>query len=454
MQDKDLVLDEKLNSFTALIGHVIQNDWQTRKLRPEFEPIQETHIEDFSYDENGPNYTRSSHPISYRENWVGASFILSETIFKTSEYLLLAEFIQKEYPDPNAASRFHQYTFQLFPLLLKNRDNSPISECEALKKKFINEINLRKYRAKAIVNLFGIVLQSREIMIREGLKIRQTTKIDLEYQMKLGASHTFVAIPSAILEIELELKADEHGVLQEQVNRYVKWIRLFGLGSITYNSYKMEFDTISSPSAELGASHQLIHPWRKYYLKKDNEESFLNFLNNLPLSPEFYLFNKDANHMTTAFDRFSESLLENVAVERKITNAIMGIEALLSNDSQELAFKMQTRAAKIMGSFEIEPLVARTHFNKAYSIRSKFAHGGYLTKEKKVELEKIVGPIDNFTATIINYLRILIIMQLTIDISKLQLILLLDDALVDANKEKELRKKLECAKQFLAINHN
>jgi hypothetical protein len=54
----------------------------------------------------------------------------------------------------------------------------------------------------------------------------------------------------------------------------------------------------------------------------------------------------------------------------------MGIEALLSNDNQELAFKMQTRTSKLISNFGFDPITVRTHLNKAYGIRSKFAHGG------------------------------------------------------------------------------
>jgi hypothetical protein len=449
MQNKDSLLNEQLDAFTQVVIGIIENLWKAGQIRRELEPVQQTVIDDFTYTANGPNYTGSSHLVTYVENWMRAAFTIGKSVFKMSEYLSIINFITKEYPDPNSASRFHQYAFRLFPLLLKNRLKPSQYDYDALKNKLICEIGLKAHRCLATVKLFGIVLESSEVVICEGIIIRQVIKTDLEAPSQLGSDHTFAALPSAVLEITMQLKANDHGVLQQKVAQYVKLIRLFDLGSVTYNSYKMEFDTISAPGAEMGMAHQLFHPWKKYFLQAVREKDFLNFLNQLPLSIGFCLFDKNANHITTAFDRFSEAVLENVAVERKVANAVMGIEALLSDGTNELAFKMQTRTAKVLSSFGFEPIVARNHLKEAYAIRSKFAHGDYLTTGKKAELQKMISPNGDFPSTIINYLRILIITELAIDISKPQLIKLIDDAFIDNSVEQQLRLKLELAKPFI-----
>lgn len=233
MRNRDLLLNEQLDAFTQLVSGVIEKLWQAGQIRHELEPVQQTIIDDFTYNENGPNYTGSSHPIAYVENWMRAAFTLGELVFKMSEYLSIKDFITKEYPNPNAADRFHQYAFRLFPLLLKNRLKPSQYDYDALKHKLIAEIDLLAHRSQATVKLFGIVLESPEVVICEGIIIRQIIKTDLEVYSKLGSDHTFAALPSAVLEITTPLKASEHGVLQQKVAQYVKLIRLFNLGSVS-----------------------------------------------------------------------------------------------------------------------------------------------------------------------------------------------------------------------------
>jgi hypothetical protein len=442
-------LDKQLDAFTQMVSSIIESLWQAGQLRHELEPVRKMVIDDFTYNENGPVYTGSSHPVVYEENWMRAAFTLGETVFKLPEYLTIQALIATTYRNPNGIHRFQQYAFQLFTFLLRNRLKPAAIDYEAFKNKLIAEIDLKPHRCLATVNLFGIILESPEIIIAEGVKLRQTSKTDLETASKLGSDLTFASSPSAILEIQLALKSDQHGILQHKVGHYVKLIRLFALGSISYNTYRLTFDTISAPGMESGSGEQHIHPWKIYRLPKSKDAAFVHFLTMLPQQAGYNLFEKGANHLTTAFDRFSEALLERVAIERKIANAVMAVEALLSNDSAELKYRMQTRVAKIMTAFGFAPLTVRLQLQKAYDIRSTFAHGGYLTKEKKIELEKQLGPMDDFAAQVINYVRILLITQLSNDLTKTKLITLVDDALIDSASNDQLNIKLEVAKPFL-----
>jgi hypothetical protein len=449
MQQRNAELNKQLDAFTQLVSDIIEKLWQAGQIRHELEPVRKMVIDDFTYNENGPAYTGSSHPVVYEENWMRAAFTLGETVFKLPEYLAIQELIVTRYPDPNGTHRFQQYVFQLFTFLLRNRLKPAPQEYEDFKNKLIAEIDLKPHRCRATVNLFGIILESPEILIAAGVKLRQTSKTDLETPSKLGSDLMLASSPSAILAIEIALKANQHGVLQQQIGHYVKLIRLFDLGSVSYNSYRLAFDAISGPGMESGSGEQHIHPWKVYRLPKSKEAAFVHFLTVLPQQPGYRQFEKAANHLTTAFDRFSEALLERVAIERKIANAVMAVEALLSNDNVELKFRMQTRVAKIMTAFGFAPLTVRLQLQKAYDIRSTFAHGGYLAKEDKTKLEKLVGPLDDFATQVINYVRILIITELSIDFTKSQLITLVDDALIDNTSNDQLNLKLEAAKPFL-----
>jgi hypothetical protein len=93
--------------------------------------------------------------------------------------------------------------------------------------------------------------------------------------------------------------------------------------------------------------------------------------------------------------------------------------------------------------------VVRTHLNKAYGIRSKFAHGGYLADKDKAKFNADFGNIDNYALLIINYLRVIIIITIASGINKDVLINLIDDSLIDDSRAQELKNKLEGIKQFI-----
>jgi hypothetical protein len=153
------------------------------------------------------------------------------------------------------------------------------------------------------------------------------------------------------------------------------------------------------------------------------------------------------DYLTTAHDRYKESLLETVPVERRVANAIMGIEALLSNDNAELAFRLSYRAAKLLGVVGYSALTVKRYFAKAYWIRSVYAHGGFITEKERQKIERDFAKVDTFAFTIIDYLRALFIICTQIPDDKTGLLSLIDDGFIDKSASSELGKKLSKAKK-------
>ncbi|RKR83315.1 hypothetical protein BDD43_3520 [Mucilaginibacter gracilis] len=199
----------------------------------------------------------------------------------------------------------------------------------------------------------------------------------------------------------------------------------------------------------MGIPAKQIFPWQKSIFIKEKESSFKNFISKLVVPTNFYAIEKKVDYLSTAFDRYNEALTENVPIERRIANAMMGIEALLSNDTQELSFKMQTRTSKILGILGFEPLLVRSHLSKAYSIRSKFAHGGYLTDGDKSKFIQEFTSIDSYGVIIINYVRMVLVTSIAIGLNKNTLISLVDDSFIDDTKAAELKSKLENVKELV-----
>jgi len=282
MNVNDLLLNDRLDAFTDVVNEIIVSNLQSGKVHPQLEPYQQFEIEDFSYSDHGPNYTRSTAKNLSKENWMRASFFLSDIIFKMDEYRSVKDFIRQNHANHNAAHQFEQYTFQLFAILLKNRRGFLLTDYNEHKRKLFQEINLQPLQSKTVVNLFGVLLEAPDIKLADGIKLRQTVKADLEQPRGIEDNHPFLGMPSAILEIELLLMHEEHASVHHKVTKYVKLLRLYQTGSVSYNSYWIHFDRLTSTGQGMGTPSQLVHPWAKYCIRKIDQDTFLHFINYLP----------------------------------------------------------------------------------------------------------------------------------------------------------------------------
>src|ERR1035441_5100154 len=67
---------------------------------------------------------------------------------------------------------------------------------------------------------------------------------------------------------------------------------------------------------------------------------------NLPT--DLYDSRRRASHITLAYDRYSDGVLQNGIVERRIANAIMGLEALFLKENQEMSYRLGLRVGKLI----------------------------------------------------------------------------------------------------------
>lgn len=299
---KDKILHQHIDTLINVIQPIIKDAIESKKIGFELEPIRQIEIEGFSYNYKGATFTGAKHGVCHNKNWVRACFFIGEAIFKPDEFLAAELFVEQNYNNPNAKPWFTQYVFHLFNLIFENYQDPDLGAVLEHKKKYIRDIKSEPHEAKAVVYLNGLILESSETKIDDEVLLRQTIKTDLQRPKNSHDEFPFLPIPSAILEITMLLKRDEHARLQEKIEKFVVLFRLFGVGSINYNSYDMTFNTASSPFSQGSMRHDVNYPWKQYLLSKANEAEFLHFVHNLALSPELYKFFKKANYISTAFD--------------------------------------------------------------------------------------------------------------------------------------------------------
>jgi len=450
LTEADKTLQNYLIPLIKTAHEVVVGAFAGNEIALQFETEQHVTMQGFEYTTKGTFYTGASYQTLFKPLWIKTVFGIQKSVSATTEYTSTASFIESNY-HPYAKAWFEQYVFQLIHIILDHRGNPDISLLEDHKRKFINDINMRTRTGSAKVYVFGILSQSKTLEIEAGVILRQTVREDIEARHKHSGKYSYFADPSAILEITMQLHRGETLILQEKVNRLVTLLRLYNTGSVHFDCFEMTFDSAVDGSQQSGMQANMPNSWKVYALAENEHKRFLHFIHHLPLPEQIYAYQKKPNYLTTAFDRYTESLLEKAHIERRIANAVMAVEALLSSDTVELSFKMQTRTAKLLSFLGFQALEVRRKVSEAYSIRSTFAHGGYLDDAKVERLEKKFGKIDDFAATIINYVRILLIISIVLGLDKKILLPLVDDALIDEGRTGELVEKMKLVMPFIHL---
>ena len=130
-------------------------------------------------------------------------------------------------------------------------------------------------------------------------------------------------------------------------------------------------------------------------------------------------------------------------VEKRISSAVMGLEALYLSPSeqQEMSYRLRMRVSKLLGLIGYNPSEAKERIKDAYDVRSTYVHGGMLKQRDRQKYERKYGNLNKFRKSIMDYLRASIVALLHRP-SKTSLIQKTDDSFLDSNKEEEIKKLL------------
>jgi hypothetical protein len=443
-----------LNKLISRIGTIINEGISEKVFQPEDQLYFRWKVKDFKYGDRGIESSRAEGEFITKKSWFRITQKIADTIKESSEYRLALESLttflgQNKKTPHNLESFINQAIYEhLYPedeRIIKKRD---------LIERFIDDLLEKPIRYGAEVQLQGIVIKSQKIEPAPGIIIRQPVISDLEretpyYGPSLTGPH--LANPSAIANIEfLGRQANE---IQKRVRKLIVMLRLFKVGSIKYLSYQMYSDSITDIMARgtfIPGGYDIA---RETSIINSNDEQKLKlFWQTLEecLPQSLYEFGeKEINHISLAYDRYSDALMHNSILERRIANSVMGLEALLLDATQELSYRLGLRTAKIMSLLGIDPQEARQLIKDAYRIRNLFAHGSHLSYKEKRKLELRYKDIKNIFQAITDYLRRLIVIMILNHKTKDEFIDLIDNSLVDRKKEEELNNLLSLAKQIL-----
>lgn len=433
-------------------------------IQPEEEPYFRWKVDKFRYTKEGVTISGAKGEHSTKKSWFKASSQITDCINKSQEYSSalgsLTESVGKKSRIPDALGSFTGH------LIVRYLDEGKLNDADldAYVTVFMKDIREEPVRCGAEVQLDGIVIIPGKVEFRVGdtaFVLRQTRIEDLERKRPAywPSPELELKQPSAILNIEYLGRGSRE--TQIRVEQAISILRLFKVGSVQYISYRMYSECVTNPMLSGTLSSQ--GPRRVLETSQigtSDGEGLENFWQTMiqTLSPGFYdIEETKIDHLIIAYERYCDALLQDGVSERRIANAVMGLESLFlkGGEIQELAYRLSMRIAKIFGLLGHECLgydwsQVRRVVNSAYKVRNLFVHGSHLSDKEKRKLNNKFGNIGSFLLKLLDCLRICLVIILVVKKEKEEFLDLIDDALVDEEKARKLASLLKAARSLLS----
>lgn len=410
-------------------------------IQPELKVYKQWKVDKFEYTDKGIT-ERGAHLIDVsKSTWFNAGVEIQKLIEKSNEYSSVLEQLtitfgeNKNYPD-----QIRHFLKKFVDQFLSNPEFDE-KDIESTITTFLSDLKEEPVKYGAVVNLEGVIIKQERIDIDHEITLRQPRIEDFETEF---SEHSFMLdlprYPSAILNIEFIGRNASN--IRSRVELSIAILRLFNVGSIKLISYRMFSDSITDIMAHgTLTSGDKLSALETYVIANDDSAKLKKFWQQLSdsIPKSFYEIGETkVDYSTIAYKRYSDALLQNGIFERRVANAIMGLEALYfkpDGEMQELAYRLRIRVSKLLGLMGYDPYEVKSKINDAYGIRSTFLHGGHLDYKKKRKLESKYKDIKVLLLSILEYLRISILIMILLPKEKIEFIDLIDDSLIDNEKE-------------------
>lgn len=438
----------------------IKNEIEDSLSRNIIEPEEETHfrwkVDTFKYtDEGVTDYSASGEYVD-RKSWYRAHIKLQESIKKYEEYAAVLE-ISKARGHDGVVQNIDSFVGKLVThrLYQSRLDETDIDTYISV---FLKDLDEKPLKYGAYVELDGIVMRPESIELRIGytdIVLRQTKIQDMEKEFPVYAfMRPRGPTPSAILDIEF-LSRDGREI-QTKVMQAIAILRLFKVGSVKYISYSMRSESITDMTAggtiTAGQSEMALE---KSLITQQDIPRLKSFWQSVSkaLPQSFYEFGETRiDHLLVAYRRYCDALLQNGVLERRIANAVMGLESLFlkGTEAQELTYRLGIRTAKIFSILGYDPYKLKGVVKDGYKIRSLFVHGSHLSYKEKRKITTKYGDPRGFLLLLLDYLRISIIVTTFARKEKEEFLDMIDDSFVDKDKDSQLNNLLTTARDITA----
>jgi hypothetical protein len=440
---EETTLSTLLLSFAGKVIKKLKQLEETGQFTKKQLIYQKPSVSDFKYNGGGNvSYSTSFENILKEHQFLTDRKSFIETNVKTiSEYSqIITAITKRKICSINEAdsilNRLIQYLERNYPSL----QPSPKSLFETIAT-FLSDIDNSPTMWKATVFLKGIWLEEESYQITDEIVIRRPNASDYEKETFAFTSQFGFGLgfPSASAVLELNLTLSSSMQVQQEINLLVNLLRLFKLGSVTYERYLWTSNSITRIGAQMCSGAKNVTHY-KYELDSQQIPELSKFLPIMkPCFPNMNLNITNPDLGAISFNRYLDALIRPGPPESRITSAITCLESLYlkGEERMELSHRLAQRVSNLLRLLDLDyrPLEVYNKLILAYDIRSTFIHGASTKEEHRSRLPALCE-------TVMQYARVslLVFFQLKDTLKKERLINKLDNSLLDTGSCNKLKE--------------
>lgn len=403
---------------------------------------------DFEYSETGIGKIGFEYEYYEKPSLSNAMFLVIRKIESNIEYQRIIEICKEQGKSTIMGQKFIKKIIQGFIEGKNTKHNKKNIGA------FLKDLRGEPVNSSAVVSISGITIIPKEIAINQFIKLKKPQKEDFETEKAIFSEFEIESDPLShtcrpTLFLLIEMPATEPTEFFKCISKAITILRLYKRGSVKYCNYTLSTDSFNNPIEGHYSPIYTGDVIDSYILTEADAKKLKNFWKWISPSIMDIIKPEDSlksNNVSIAFSRYSDSVMNNGMSERRIANAIMGLESLFLQDTErnELSYRLSLRSSKLLSNFLFEPKNVEHDIKNAYQIRSIFLHGGQLSIKKKNQLnEEYDGSLLNFIRQIQDYLRISIIFSLTCQIKKNTLLGLIDSSFITGQTDNRISKKVQ-----------
>ena len=417
-------------------------------------PIDERSIQQTDFGVERKNFALEE---IVKESWFYATRAVVWRLQESEAYAAIVKMFNGTVLDEAKAKRLlGSFAHRVSYRFLETNDDAQRAEflsqqLEAVRKHLVEE----SFQHLSEVRLIGLVAPAKFIEFEANdtrVLVRRVTADDLiEEQPEFVRREDFPPTPTAILRLSRVIECEYE--IQHAVWQAITILRLFRVGSIRELSYTNETESYFALGGKLTA-HRHYAVVTNAIIGDAVGERLKGFWTQLSQELPLEGYGRDQKRVDpieTAYQRYSDALLSwGVTVERRISDAVIGLESLFLIENDELSFRLRLRLAKLLGMVGFDPYRIQDAIRRAYDVRSAYLHGDQVEPRKVRRIDEQYGSLNSLLLEVLDYLRCAIVILTMIEPTKAQFIELVDSSFIDENAAQKLAEMLAGVKQLLA----
>jgi hypothetical protein len=115
-----------------------------------------------------------------------------------------------------------------------------------------------------------------------------------------------------------------------------------------------------------------------------------------------------------------------------------------------LVYRLSNRVGKLFAILGYDQYEVRQTIRDAYRVRNLFVHGSQLSYKEGKKLETKYKGVNNLLATVLNYVRVCLVVLIITKRGKEEFIDWLDDALIDRKRDEALGQVLQSTRDIVS----